>query len=212
VHPVDLNGDGRIDFIALISQQYEQVVAFINRPDGFHAETIYAAPHPNWGSSGMDVVDLDRDGDLDVVMAHGDSLDDGILKPYHGIEWLENRGTYPFTAHTLATLPGVHPVKAIDFDGDGDLDIIAAVFVPLVDARQASVLPSIVWLEQTRPGHFERHTLQVGHPYHASLDVADFDRDGDVDVAVGNFSAGQNMAAWVEIWNNQRISRRPKSR
>jgi len=212
VHPVDLNGDGRIDFIALISQQYEQVVAFINRPDGFHAETIYAAPHPNWGSSGMDVVDLDRDGDLDVVMAHGDSLDDGILKPYHGIEWLENRGTYPFTAHTLATLPGVHPVKAIDFDGDGDLDIIAAVFVPLVDARQASVLPSIVWLEQTRPGHFERHTLQVGHPYHATLDVADFDRDGDVDVAVGNFSAGQNMAAWVEIWNNQRISRRSKSR
>lgn len=210
VPPLDLNGDGRMDFIALISQQHEQVVAFINRPEGFKPEIIYAAPHPNWGSSGMDVADLDGDGDMDVLMAHGDSLDDGILKPYHGIEWLENRGSYPFVAHTLATLPGVHPVKAVDLDGDGDLDIVASSFLPLADPREAAKLPSIVWLEQTSRGHFERHTLEVGRPYHASLDAADFDRDGDIDLAVGNLSPKQEVPAWIEIWKNQRVSNRTR--
>ncbi len=208
VPPVDLNGDGRPDFIALISQQHEQVIAFLNLPEGFKTETIYAAPHPNWGSSGMDVVDLDGDGDLDVLMAHGDSLDDGILKPYHGIEWLENRGAYPFVAHTLATLPGVHPVKAVDLDGDGDLDVVAASFEPLADPRETAAFPSVVWLEQTTRGRFVRHTLETGRPYHATLDAADFDRDGDVDLAVGNLSPKQEIPAWVELWSNQRLSKR----
>ena len=70
-------------------------------------QTIYEAPHPNWGSSGIQVVDLDKDGDLDVLMTHGDTFDDDILKAYHGIQWLENKGTYPFTEHTIATLAGV---------------------------------------------------------------------------------------------------------
>ena len=42
VHPTDLNGDGRVDFIALISQQHEQVVAFLNQPNGFSPHVIYA--------------------------------------------------------------------------------------------------------------------------------------------------------------------------
>ena len=203
VHPLDLNRDGRLDFVALISQQHEQVVAFLNGSAGFTAQTIYAAPHPNWGSSGMDVADVDADGDLDVVLAHGDTLDDGIIKPYHGIELLENRGTYPFTAHALATLPGVHPVKVIDFDGDGDRDIVAGAFYPPNAIGATPDMPSLAWLEQIVPGRFEKHTLELGNPLHASLDAADFDGDGDVDLAVGNLSAGPEMDTWVELWENQ---------
>jgi hypothetical protein len=29
-------------------------------------------------------VDLDGDGDLDVLLTHGDTFDDAIIKPYHG--------------------------------------------------------------------------------------------------------------------------------
>jgi hypothetical protein len=202
VHPIDLNRDSRMDFIALISQQHEQVVAFINQPAGFTPMIIYAGPHPNWGSSGMDVADLDGDGDLDVLLAHGDTLDDGIVKPYHGIEWLENRGSYPYTTHTLATLPGVHPVKAVDLDRDGDLDVVAGAFFPL-DAIGATLsLPSLVWLEQVGPGRFERHALELGRPLHASLDAADVDGDGDIDLVVGNLSAEREVAAWVGLWEN----------
>ena len=91
---------------------------------------------PAWGSSGIQVVDFDKDGDPDVLMTNGDTFDDMLPKPYHGIQWLENRGTFPFTAHTLATLAGVLRAQAVDLDGDGDLDVVACALLP-ADARVA---------------------------------------------------------------------------
>ena len=129
--PVDLNHDGKMDFVALLAQEHEAVIAYINTGAGFTFEqqVIYAAPHPNWGSSGIQLVDLDKDGDLDVLLTHGDTFDDGIVKPYHGIQWLENTGTYPFVEHSIAGMPGVHRAVAVDMDGDGDLDIVACALL-----------------------------------------------------------------------------------
>jgi hypothetical protein len=131
VIPVDLNGDGHMDIVALIAQQYETVMAYINTGKDFvfTPHEIYTAPHPNWGSSGIELVDLDGDGDLDVLFTHGDTFDDSLIKPYHGLMWLENRGTYPFTPHPLADLPGAFRAEAADMDGDGDLDIVACAFI-----------------------------------------------------------------------------------
>lgn len=207
VVPVDLNHDGLMDFVALISQQFETVVAFINQgaDKGFKAETIYAAPHPNWGSSGIQVVDLDGDGDMDVLMTNGDMFDDRLLKPYHGIQWLENKGKYPFEPHLLARLAGAQRAVAADLDGDGDLDIVASAFTAGSVGEAEKSLPSLVWLEQTKPGHFEKHTLEVGSLTHATLDVADFDRDGDMDVAVGNFTVGGSAMGFVDVWENLEV-------
>jgi hypothetical protein len=205
--PVDLNGDHRPDIIALFAQEHETVVAFLNA-GGMHfdPQVIYAAPHPNWGSSGIEVVDLDRDGDADVLVTNGDAFDDDLLKPYHAIQWLENRGTFPFTAHLLATMPGVSRAQAVDLDGDGDLDIVACALVPS-DAVDTGTQPSVVWLEQTSPGRFDRHVLEVGLARHATLDVGDIDHDGDIDIVVGNFNApGQGT---VEIFENLRAQRAP---
>ena len=209
VIPADLDGDGRMDFVALLAQHYESVVAFLNQgPEkGFRQETIYAGPHPNWGSTGIQLVDLDGDGDLDVLMTNGDMFDDRILKPYHGIQWLENRGRYPFAPHLLATLPGVHRAVAADLDGDGDLDIVACVFTAGPLGTDESRLPSLVWLEQTKPGRFERHVLEVGNPTHATLDAGDYDRDGDVDVVAGIFTMGRPAQASVDVWENQGAGR-----
>src|SRR5262249_38153317 len=64
----DLNKDGKPDFVALISQEHETVVAFLgDGKGGFKKETIYTAPHPAYGSSGIQLVDLDKDGLLDVL-------------------------------------------------------------------------------------------------------------------------------------------------
>jgi hypothetical protein len=205
--PVDLDKDGRMDLVAVIAQQFETVVAYINTgatETAFEPKVLYTAPHPNWGSSGIQVVDLDGDGDLDVLLTHGDTFDDQIVKPYHGIQWLENRGTFPFVEHTLADLPGVSRAQAGDLDGDGDLDIVAAAFMAGGSDVDESQLGALVWLEQVKPGVFERRTLVKGAPRYATLDLGDFDADGDLDIVVGNFLIQAKPSAWVEIWENQR--------
>ena len=163
---------------------------------------IYTAPHPNWGSSGIQLVDLDGDGDLDVLLSHGDTFDDGIVKPYHGIQWLENTGTYPFVEHTLAQMPGVLAAHAADLDGDGDLDIVACALLAGGSDVDEKTLPALVWLEQTSRGVFERHTIEMGTPRHATLDIGDINGDGALDIVVGNFSIEKPVTAWVEVWMN----------
>jgi len=206
VIPADLNDDGKMDFVTVLAQEHETVLAYINKGTGdfaFERKVIYAAPHPNWGSTGIQLVDLDGDGDLDVLLTHGDTFDDGIVKPYHGIQWLENKGGYPFVEHTLANMPGVHRAVAADIDGDGDLDIVACALLAAGSNVDERTLPALVWLEQTKPGIFVRHTIEMGFPRHATLDVGDIDGDGDIDIVVGNFSLDRKMPGVIDVWTNQ---------
>jgi hypothetical protein len=218
----DLNGDGRPDFVALISQQFEHVVAFINRGPGkgFRAETIFRAIVPVWGSSGIQLVDMDKDGDLDLLMSNGDSLDDFTVRPFHGVRWFENKGEFPWVQHDLAIMPGVHRAQAADLDGDGDLDVVCAAFLPNAEhpafqllERQGSLNPftSLGWLEQTKPGVFVPHPIETGKLTHTTLDVGDYDGDGDLDVITGNFvgftftksDTGFKADAAVDLWVNR---------
>ena len=211
----DLDGDGRPDFVALLGQQHEKVVAFYNRGEGrFEPRTLFAAPTPAWGATGIQLVDLDGDGDLDVLMTNGETLADATVKPWHGVRWLENRGGFPFERHEIAALPGAYRAVAADLDGDGDLDIAVAAFLP-DPGRTRGALTSLGWLEQTRPGAFVRHTLQTGLLAHTTLDAGDFDGDGRVDLVAGNLvgftfartDTGFRADGWVELWRNVREAR-----
>jgi hypothetical protein len=214
VLPTDLDGDGKLDFVALLAQQYESVVAYLgDGRGGFRAQTLYAGPHPNWGSSGIALVDFDGDGDQDVLVTNGDMFDDDILKPYHGIQWLENQGRLRFQAHPLAPLPGAHRAIAADLDGDGDLDVAASAFTGVASMAAGAAgagpgQPALVWLERVKGGRFVRHTIAQGVPRYATLAVGDVDGDGDLDLVTGLLTLRSSSDHWLEVWENQRLSPR----
>ncbi|MCG8653587.1 MAG: VCBS repeat-containing protein, partial [Pirellulales bacterium] len=205
VPTVDFNGDGHLDFVALISQDHEVVELFLNDGKGsFQNQVIWRAPDPAYGFSGIELVDLDQDDDLDILLTNGDSFDRGP-KPYHSIQWLENVGDGSFQHHHLCEMPGVLTAKAADVDGDGDLDIVAASLLAdsVVQQIRSHDTTSVVLLTQTEPGVFRRSKLEGRLHQHISLETADFNQDGKVDIAVGNFlrQRGADQPELVIWWN-----------
>jgi hypothetical protein len=202
----DLDGDGKPDFVALISQEHETIVAFLNDGQGnFRKETIYTGPHPAYGSSGIQLVDMNGDGKLDVLYTNGDTMDPPyLLKPYHGIQWLENQGRFPFVHHPIAPMYGVHRAVAADFRGTGRPDIVAVSYLPpdRFPSRAPLGLDAVIYLEQTEPGRFARHSLETVTCDHTTCAVGDIFGSGRIDLVTGNFVYRPAEHA-LTIWRNQ---------
>jgi len=190
----DLDGDGRLDFVVLVSQEHEVVEAFLNRGEQFERVPLFAAPDPSWGSSGIELTDFDGDGDQDVLYTAGDAFDSYLIKPWHGIWLLRNEGGLKFQAQQIAALPGVHRALAADLDQDGDQDIAACAMVPAraLQAQPGTPTQSVIWLEQTSGGQFTRHVISDERPIHAAMTVLDADGDGDTDLAAGCFAESRS--------------------
>lgn len=203
----DWNQDGLPDFTTLFSQEHETIVAFLNQGQGrFRTETIYQAPDPAYGSSCIDQVDLDQDGDLDLLFTNGDTMDSFELRPSHSVQWLENQGRFPFQHHRLAPFTGAYSVTHGDFDQDGDTDLAACTMTWNYDQPRNT----IVWYEQTAPGQFSAHPLDYSHGQHPVITAGDFNNDGIPDLAVGNFEARAaeqtDQSEWFSIWWNKGLS------
>jgi FG-GAP-like repeat len=191
VEIADLDGDGDLDITSLVSQEWEEIYAYVNGGRGqFSSRLIWGSTNDDFGSSWLAATDLDRDGDVDFLYSNGDAFDysAGGGRPWHGLQWLENRGGLTFDLHRIADIPGAMSPRSADLDGDGDLDV--AVVSAYNDWDNPSA-QSLVWLENDGHQAFRLHGLANAPTHLITLGVGDLDGDGRIDLVTGGLHASR---------------------
>lgn len=202
----DLDGDGDLDIAALVSQEWETIYVFENSAKGvFAPHQIYASTNEDFGSSGMSLVDLDGDGDLDLLYTNGDAFDyiPPEPRPWHGVQWLENRGGLDFEYHRIGDFPGAFSANAVDVDRDGDLDIVV---VSAFNEWEDPGAQSMVWYENDGNMRFTVRDLASSPTHLLVLAHGDMNGDGWVDFVTGGmhpyppFDRMSRVTLWRNLW------------
>ncbi len=183
----DINQDDKPDVLALFGQGDEEIFAYINQGEGkFQEKTILRFP-PSYGSSSMLLMDVDEDGDEDIVYTAGDNADyPPVLKPYHGIYFFTNDGNYQFEQSWFYPLPGAYRALPADYDQDGDLDVAAISFFP---GYQSAPEAGFVYLQNQGNMNFTAHTFaESTYGRWLVADTGDLDGDGDLDIVLGSLA------------------------
>ena len=131
----------------------------------------------NSSSFGLDLADLDGDGDLDTFVANNNQPNKVWVN--------DGDGTFTDSGQSLGNSLSTH-VGLSDFDGDGDLDA-------LVTNRYGTNPSNNVWLNDG-DGNFTIGQ-SLGSSDSWSLDLGDLDENGSIDAFVGNLN--QPNKVWL---------------
>jgi FG-GAP-like repeat len=201
----DLDGNRLPDIVALVSQEWEEIWGFLNDGRGqFMPRMLWGSTNQDFGSSWLSVVDLDRDGDPDLLYSNGDAFDYAPpnSRPWQGVQWLENQGQLRFVFHRIADLQGASSPQAADVDSDGDLDVVVVSANNDWDDPNA---PSVVWLENNGRLQFSMHTIASSPTHLITLATGDLDGDGKPDLVTAgmHISRPYDRMARVTAWTNR---------
>ncbi|MEM8709413.1 MAG: VCBS repeat-containing protein [Planctomycetota bacterium] len=176
----DLDGMGGTDLL-LGQSSGELRVVRQSYPGEFSSTSAQVDVSDTVDLQDIAVADLDGDGDLDFVTAHLSSNNLAIVKQ-------EAPGQFSSQPTFLTDPSAGAPISVIatDLDGDGDIDVVSA-------NRDTDNLA--VFFQET-PGQFSSTPISLSSPGLSdprAVTAADFDRDGDLDLASANF-ASDNIA------------------
>ena len=207
----DIDGDRDLDIVTLVSQEWEEIYAFVNDGHGrFTPTRIFGASNEDFGSSWISLADLDGDHDLDIVYSNGDAFDYATTtgRSWNGLQWLENTGGAAFTYHRIADIPGASSPQAVDLDGDGDLDVAV---VSAYNNWADPAAQSLVWLENDGHARFMLHDIASAPTHLVTLAVGDLDGDGRPDLVTGgmHMSWPYDRLSRLTTWTNQWRARVP---
>ena len=190
IHAADLDGDGDQDLVAA-NEVGNDLAIFFQDPAG----VFPAAPSAVLGGIGltdgpMDVcaLDIDGDGDLDLVCANG--LGDDLTCFLQQTPGVFSAVPGPVLGG-VAWTAGARAVAVADLDGDGDLD--------LVSANEGA--NSLTVFLQTAPGVFavapDITLTDASLTGPTAVQARDVDGDGDLDLVCSN-PGSSNLAIFLQ--------------
>ncbi len=200
----DFDGDGDLDIAGIVSQDEEELWGFENDGAGnFRPRRLWFTINFDFGSAGLVASDLDRDGDMDLILPVGDNLEDydAYPQPYHGCYWFENRGDWTFEMHRIGDLGGTYAASIGDLDQDGDQDV---VLVSMTNNWYEKKNASVVWLENDGKQNFTTWQIANDPAHLVTVALGDLDGDEKLDIVAGAlnfrrpFERVGRVGAWVQ--------------
>ena len=200
----DINKDGNPDIISLVSQEWEEIYCFINDGKGnFTPKLLYGSSNEDFGSSGIYICDLNKDGLDDILYTNGDAFDyiPPQGRPWHGVQWLENKGNMNFEFHRICNFIGAYNVRPVDINNDGKIDLFCVSAFNLWDKPESQ---SFIWLENTGNMQFVKHDIANSPTHLITLEAGDFNNDGLMDFVTGGMHAypPYDRMGRITLWMN----------
>jgi len=212
VEILDVNNDGFQDIVSLVSQEWEEIYCFVNDGKGnFKPQLLWGSNNEDFGSSGIFICDLNKDGKPDILYTNGDAFDyiPPRGRPWHGVQWLENKGNVNFEFHRICNFIGAYSARPADIDNDGDIDLFVVSAFNLWDNPESQ---SFIWLENTGNMQFKKHNIANSPTHLITLESGDINNDGFTDFVTGGMQTypPYDSMGRITLWMNNGVLSRTK--
>jgi hypothetical protein len=172
----DLNGDGKLDLL-LVKGRHWPLISRVFLGDGQgHIRSAYNLGEVAYRSYSGRLVDIDADGDLDVVLSN-DTPDPKVVYLNDG------KGRFQLGSSYGRAEWETRNASVADLNKDGRPDIIVA--------NRSDHPANYICLNQGK-GRFENDCVAFSHESATTITPADFNHDGLIDLAVPNRDGGQS--------------------